>query len=77
MITLFHFFAFLVSIVGLVLGAVFGSKFFGWIGGILGAVLGAYIGLVLGRLPRALAILFLRRSDKKASGATPSPDQRK
>jgi len=72
MITLFHFFAFLVSIAGLVLGAVFGSKLFGWIGGILGAGFGAYISLVLGRLPRVLAIFLLRRSDKKAS-----PDQRK
>lgn len=75
MITLFHIFAFLVSIVGLVLGATFGSRLFGWIGGILGTIVGAYIGLVLGRLPRALAIALLRRSGKKASEAARSSDE--
>jgi uncharacterized membrane protein len=77
-ITLFHIFAFCVSLVGLVLGAVFGSKLYGWVGGTLGAVVGAYLGLVLGRLPRAIAAFAIRRVDKKGQGSNPAtPNQGK
>jgi uncharacterized membrane protein len=71
-ITLFHIFAFCVSLVGLVLGAVFGSKLYGWIGGTLGAVIGAYLGLVLGRLPRAIAVYAMRCVEEKGSGSNPA-----
>ena len=76
MISLFHTFGFLTSGVGLVLGATCGSRWLGWIGGILGAGVGAYVGLVLGRLPRALMIVFFRREHRRRSDVTPAASNR-
>ena len=61
MISLFHVLAFVCSIIGLVFGAVVGRAHFGWWGVALGIPLGAYAGLVLGRLPRFVGALILRR----------------
>lgn len=72
MITIFHFIAFSGAVLGLVTGIVIGAKFYGWIGGAVGAVVGAYIGLVLGRLPRLIAVLFLRRSSKNTRPTDPT-----
>ena len=62
MISLFHVFAFVCCVIGLVFGAVLGRAHFGWWGVLLGLPLGAYVGLVLGRLPRLVGVLILRRT---------------
>jgi len=51
MITIFHFIAFCVVIIGLAVGGIIGEKFYAEFGGLVGAVLGAYLGLIIGRLP--------------------------
>jgi hypothetical protein len=61
MISPFHILAFVCSVVGLVFGAAVGHAHFGWWGILLG-VPGAYIGLVIGRLPRFIGLMILRRS---------------
>jgi hypothetical protein len=61
MISLFHVSAFICSAIGLVFGALVGRAHFGWWGVLLGIPLGAYVGLVLGRLPRFVGALILRR----------------
>jgi hypothetical protein len=60
LITIFHFFAFACSVVGLVSGAAVGHAYFGW-WGVLFGIPGAYIGLVVGRLPRFIGLMILRR----------------
>jgi hypothetical protein len=61
MISLFHVFAFVCFVIGLVFGAVIGRAHFGWWGVLLGIPFGAYVDLVLGRLPRLVGVLILRR----------------
>jgi len=60
MITIFHVFAFACCVVGLVSGAAVGHAYFGWWGVLLG-IPGAYIGLVIGRIPRFIGVMILRR----------------
>ena len=66
MISIFHFLAAFGCLVGLVVGAVAGHAHFGWWGALFG-VPGGYAGLVIGRLPRLISVLILRRSQSADS----------
>jgi hypothetical protein len=69
MISMFHVFAALVCLVGLVGGAVYGARTFGFLGGVVGALLGAYLGLALGRIPRVITELVVERQQRKTAAA--------
>ena len=68
MISIFHVVAFVGCVVGLASGAILGRMALGWIGVLLGIPLGAYLGLVIGRLPRVIAALILRRRQASVGG---------
>ena len=66
MITIFHVFGFACSVVGLVSGAAVGHVYFDW-WGVLFGIPGAYVGVVIGRLPRFIGLMILRRKGRADS----------
>ncbi len=70
MITVFHLFQWMGTLLGVSVGIIAGHHWFGWIGGTLGAVVGFYVGGLAGRLPFAITTALLKRDIDQCDVAT-------
>ncbi len=65
MFTVFHLFALIATIIGLICGVYIGVKNFSWLNIVVFGLCGTVIGYIVGNIPFLLGLYYLRRNLRK------------